>query len=296
MDVLSVTMLRIVSSVKRDGHVVTRRCREESVVPQAAFGRCQRMVVVRQSGEWAQVFAGGSKVVEETGRNRPREKGEKGVNFLSVKTPLEREKRRCLLLVILGEKMERVGQRALSGAEISIDPKDGRSATILNSTPFLHSISQRGSSSLYPLSASMMVKRRKKERVREKRREAFRPFLQELYVRTQASIYNVPLARVVSKKSITQQHTRESCSRSPHGPPNLARSPFFPTTKAVPSTHALSPGVHLFWSATPCVSHIYFILPAPCTTIPRPRDGILYQAALPTQNVPSIVSTVRALD
>lgn len=55
------------------------------------------------------MFAGGSKVVEETGRNRPREKGEKGVNFLSVKTPLEREKRRCLLLVILGEKMERVG-------------------------------------------------------------------------------------------------------------------------------------------------------------------------------------------
>lgn len=43
---------------------------------------------------------------EGTGRSRPREKGEKGVNFLSVKTPLEREKRRCLLLVILGEKME----------------------------------------------------------------------------------------------------------------------------------------------------------------------------------------------
>lgn len=43
---------------------------------------------------------------KETGKSRPREKGEKGVNFLSVKTPLEREKRRCLLLVILGEKME----------------------------------------------------------------------------------------------------------------------------------------------------------------------------------------------
>lgn len=49
------------------------------------------------------MFASGSEVAEKTGRNRPREKGEKGVNFLSVKTPLEREKRRCLLLVILGE-------------------------------------------------------------------------------------------------------------------------------------------------------------------------------------------------
>lgn len=109
-DILSFMMLCLVSSVKCNSRVVTRKCREESFVSQAAFGRCQRMVVVRQSSEWAQVFAGGSKVEEETGRNRPREKGEKGVNFLSVKTPLEREKRRCLLLVILGEKMEGQGR------------------------------------------------------------------------------------------------------------------------------------------------------------------------------------------
>lgn len=76
-------------------------------------------VVVRQSDEWnvSVLVSVVDVVVEEvekekeekaegTGRSRPREKGEKGVNFLSVKTPLEREKRRCLLLVILGEKME----------------------------------------------------------------------------------------------------------------------------------------------------------------------------------------------
>lgn len=84
----------------------------------------------------------------------------------------------------------------------------------------------------------MRVKRREKERKRSKRSRPF--LLRELYLRTQASIYNVPLARVVSKKSITQQHTRESCIRSPHGPPNLARSPLFPTIEAVPRTHALS--------------------------------------------------------
>lgn len=176
----------------------------------------------------------------------------------------------------------------MSGAEISIDPKDGRSATILNSTPLLtFYILGRILLSLPTVGSYEGEMEREREREREEeegekvRERGVRPFLRELYVRTQASIYNVPLARVVSKKSITQQHTRESCSRSPHGPPNLARFSALPHYgEAVPSTHALSPGVHLFWSATPCVSHIYFILPAPCTTIPRPRDGILYQAAL----------------
>lgn len=142
----------------------------------------------------------------------------------------------------------------------------------------------------------MRVKRRRSEKERERERKGEkRSSLPTGALRTQASIYNVPLARVVSKKSITQQHTRESCSRSPHGPPNLARSPLFPTTEAVPSTHALSPGVHLFWSATPCVSHIYFILPAPCTTIPRLGWNSLSSRSLNIEP-PSIVSTVRALD
>lgn len=47
-----------------------------------------------------------------------------------------------------------------------------------------------------------------------------------LHTYAEASIYNVPLARVVSKKSITQQHTRESCTRylrMVH--PTLVRSP-----------------------------------------------------------------------
>lgn len=58
-------------------------------------------------------------------------------------------------------------------------------------------------------------------------------------------------------------NTHESCTRSPHKVhPTKPVLRSFPGTEAASSTHALSPGVHLFWSATPCVSHIYFILPA----------------------------------
>ena len=51
------------------------------------------------------------------------EKGAKRVNFLSVKTPLVKEKHRCLLLVILGRR-----RGVLSGAEVPIDLKDSRSS------------------------------------------------------------------------------------------------------------------------------------------------------------------------
>ena len=58
---------------------------------------------------------------EEQSDQVPGQKGGSRVNFLSVKTPLEREKCRCLLLVILvGGKT--ASWRGLSGAEISIDP------------------------------------------------------------------------------------------------------------------------------------------------------------------------------
>ena len=51
------------------------------------------------------------------------EKGAKRVNFLSVKTPLVKEKHRCLLLVILGRR-----RGVLSGAEVPIDLRDSRSS------------------------------------------------------------------------------------------------------------------------------------------------------------------------
>lgn len=46
----------------------------------------------------------GGREEEEARRPVPRAKGGSRVNFLSVKTPLEREKCRCLLLVILGRE------------------------------------------------------------------------------------------------------------------------------------------------------------------------------------------------
>jgi len=112
-----------------------------------------------------------------------------------------------------------------------------------------------------------------------------------LHTYAEASIYNVPLARVVSKKSITQQHTRESCTRylrMVH--PTLARSPLLShyggsAEHSRPLQASIFSGVPSRPPPPPCrcVSHIYFILPA--HLIRRPflgsRDGILYQAALP---------------
>lgn len=105
------------------------------------------------------------------------------------------------------------------------------------------------------------------EREREKGREAFRPFLRELYVRTQASIYNVPLARVVSKKSITQQHTRESCSRSPHGPPNLEL--VLRSSPLRRQYRALTPSLQasIFSGVPPPASHIFILY---CPHLVRP--------------------------
>lgn len=51
--------------------------------------------------------------MEETGKNRPRKKGEKGMNFLSIKTPLERE----ATVFVIGHPRGKDGRvRALSGA------------------------------------------------------------------------------------------------------------------------------------------------------------------------------------
>ncbi|KAG7208770.1 hypothetical protein KM043_014964 [Ampulex compressa] len=94
-----------------------------------------------QEGERAAV---GGRPPSTAGRRawtgHPREKGEKGVNFLSVKTPLERE----APVFVIGHPWRAEpptrragsgGERRLSGAEISIDPKDGRSSPSIQSRP-----------------------------------------------------------------------------------------------------------------------------------------------------------------
>lgn len=97
-----------------------------------------------------------------------------------------------------------------------------------------------------------------------------RPFLRELYVlRTQASIYNVPLARVVSKKSITQQHTRVLHPISAHGPPNLARSPLFPRHGgSVEHSRPLSRRPSFLECHPLRLTYLFYTARTPCTTVP----------------------------
>jgi len=127
-----------------------------------------------------------------------------------------------------------------------------------------------------------------------------------LHTYAEASIYNVPLARVVSKKSITQQHTRESCTRylrMVH--PTLARSPLLShyggsAEHSRPLQASIFSGVPSRPPPPPfrCVSHIYFILPAHLIRRPFQDLGMeffikpLFQRRIP----PTIASAERALN
>lgn len=133
-----------------------------------------------------------------------------------------------------------------------------------------------------------------------------RPFLRGLYIRTQRQASTMFLWRGWYQRNQLPSSTH--VSPAPDISAWSIQVPPFPappaTTEAMPSIHALSrrPSF-LECHHPPCPSlpsvrltYLFYTARTSYTTVPGPRDGILYQAFLRTWIPPSIASAKRALN
>lgn len=162
----------------------------------------------------------------------------------------------------------------MSGAEISIDPKDSRSTTVLDSTPlltfyilstpFIHWQLLRGSSG---------EREREKNRKKKREREAEGHLsLSTRALRTYAGKHLQCSFGAGGIKEINYPATHTSSAPDPHSPPNLAHSPLFPYYYEDCTKHSRPLQASIFSEVPPLASHI-FILYCPYSTRPSQASG-----------------------